>query len=115
MFTPHHKFDHCQKLEKAIENLKQTGTIADAVLHNHNRYHYSLVHKLKCARDHVSDLKKILTETAPEDVVTHPANFLYSVNASIDGFFYTSGSALDILARENTDLLWNNNAYESIL
>jgi hypothetical protein len=100
MFTPHHKFAHCLRMEKLVDALKQSGSVTDPILLNHNRYHYALVHKLKCARDHVANLGKILTETAPEDIVTHPADFLYAVNASIDGFFYTGGSALDILARE---------------
>lgn len=100
MFDPHHRFAHCVKIERVIADLKVRGSVTDLVLQNHNRYHYALVHKLKSARDHAADLGKILKETAPEDIVTNSADFLYKVNVSIDGFFYTGGSALDILARE---------------
>ncbi len=100
MFSPYHKFSHCTNLERAITILKQSGRISDALFQNHNRYHYALVHKLKCAHDHVKSLFKVLSETAPEDIVVNSAEFLYAVNASIDGFFYSGGSALDILSRE---------------
>lgn len=100
MFSPHHRFANCQRLERMISDLRQRGTVTADVFQNHNRYHYALIHKLKSARDNLTRLSSVLNDTPPEEAFGDSAEFLYSVNSCIDGFFYAGGSALDILARE---------------
>ncbi|MEN6627929.1 MAG: hypothetical protein ABFD69_17015 [Candidatus Sumerlaeia bacterium] len=100
MFSPYHKLTNCPRLERHIATLRAAGNVADDVFQNHNRYHYALIHKLKCARTSFDRLQNELTDTSPEQIVSDSGEFLYSINACIDSFFYTSGSAMDILARE---------------
>jgi len=100
MFSPYHKFASCARLEKLVADQKAGGTITDTVFAEHNRYHYALLHKLKCTRDCVNGLATTLNDAAPEFVIANSSDFQFSVNSKIDGFFYSGGSVLDILARE---------------
>jgi hypothetical protein len=87
-------------LERCVANLQDANHIADSVLTGYHKYHFSLLHKLKSAEHNIQRLEDILTNTATEDIVSGLEEFTFLVNMSIDGFFYTGGSALDILARE---------------
>jgi hypothetical protein len=100
MFSPHHRFDNCRRLERAIRHLQQSNTIPENILKGYNRYHFALLHKLKSAKYYAEQLQSVLSTTSPEDIVKNSEVFLFAVNVSIDGFFYVAGSALDILARE---------------
>lgn len=100
MFSPYHRFSNCLKLERTIKNLKDANSVPQFILGGHNRYHYALLHKLRCAYNHIKQLEKTLKDTPPEEVIGDLKGFVFTVNATIDGFFYSSGSALDILARE---------------
>jgi hypothetical protein len=100
MFANHHRFANCERLEGRVIAARAANTVPDTIYNNYKLYHYSLIHKLKSARDNIDSLKEQLTTTPPQDIVNDAGEYLYLVNRSIDGFFYTSGSALDILARE---------------
>lgn len=100
MFSPYHKFNNCQKLEKWFDNHLTSGSISDDVISGHNRYHYSLIHKLKSASFHLENLNDILLNTDASTVLPNSEEFLQKVNMSLDSFFYCCGSAMDILARE---------------
>lgn len=101
MFSPYHRFSNCNILEYHINVLNRAGNITPDVLSAYNNYHYALVYKLKCAKDYLDDLANILNNTPPGEVFGPNANrFMFSVNRNIDGFFYSLGSSLDILARE---------------
>ncbi|MHC4185190.1 MAG: hypothetical protein ACYSR4_04575, partial [Planctomycetota bacterium] len=89
---------NCQKLERAIRRLEQNNNIPPAILTAYGTYHCALVHKLKSTEYYTNRLKSKLSTTTSRDVAS--AEFLFSVNRNIDGFFQSGGSALDILARE---------------
>lgn len=96
MFSPYHAFGNCRRLADAIEN----NTTTDEVRQGYNRYHFAVIHKLKCVNYYLARLKNILAAPAPEDIVPPAREFLFSINRIIDGYFQSAGSALDILARE---------------
>ncbi len=100
MYDPHHKLNNCKTFRKTFSQLQNRGTIPDPIVNGHNLYHYSLHHKLKCAHFEIDSLENLLTNTPPERIIADINDFSFRVNMSIDGFFYVSGSALDILARE---------------
>jgi len=99
MFSPHHRFNNCSRIERTMTQFRQAGKVPDDVFKGYNRYHFALVHKLKCAHNFFDQLYALGT-TSPAEIIRDSVHFLFSVNSNIDGFFYTGGSALDILARE---------------
>jgi hypothetical protein len=100
MFSPYHQFRDCCRLERLIKELDERGDITSEVLGGYRRYHNALIYKLRCAKYYVDRLKNALTDARPATVAEDAQQFLFSINRFIDGFFYSGGSALDILARE---------------
>jgi len=100
MFRPHHRFANCVKLEASFQRLQTEGFISPEIVLGFNRYHFALIHKLKSARYHVDALTETLSSTSPVDSLSGSSDFMFKVNMHLDGFFYSGGSALDILARE---------------
>jgi hypothetical protein len=99
MFNPLHKLAHCQKLRQVVDHLKNGGAIPAAVLDGHHTYHYALVHKLKSAQWHFNRLSEHL-QRSDATAAVQTTDFIATTNMHLDGFFYSAGSALDILARE---------------
>ncbi|KQC04793.1 MAG: hypothetical protein APR54_08690 [Candidatus Cloacimonas sp. SDB] len=100
MFSPYHRFSNCTKLEKWILDNYENGQISENVKLGYNRYHFSLLHKLKSANYHLENLENVLIETDATEMLSNSEVFLQQINMHLDGFFYCCGSALDILARE---------------
>jgi len=100
MFSPYHRFTNCNKLENIIEGLSKLGNVSDDVNKGYKRYHFALVHKMKCARNHLDSMIGLMSDTQAADALKQTSDFLFRVNMYLDGFFYTCGSAMDILARE---------------
>ena len=100
MFSPYHRFTNCNKLESVIKSIRTSVTIPDDIIKGHNRYHFALVHKLKCAKHHLDSMIELLSTTPAADVLGQSSDFMFKINMYLDGFFYTCGSAMDILARE---------------
>jgi len=99
MFSPIHQFRNCVRLETIIPQLNKQGLVSVPVLQGYKIYHFALLHKLRCAKHHVDRLEGIL-RLNPSDVIPASDEFMFMVNLSIDGYFHSCGSALDILARE---------------
>lgn len=99
MFSPYHTFGYCSRLRTSIDRLNTAGLVPHDILTDHNKYHYSLTHKLSSAKFHLENLKDVLNNTDPA-IVVNSAEFTNVVNTHLDSFFYCCGSALDILARE---------------
>ena len=100
MFSPYHQFSNCRKLENIVNNLNAQGKVSREIFIAFNRYHFALVHKLKCAKSQVDNLDSLLSTTSSQEIVLNSSYFIFQVNMNLDGFFYFGGSALDILARE---------------
>lgn len=100
MYSPYHRLANCQRLQRTITDLNTRGNIPLNIFNGHKRYHYSLLHKLKSARYHLENLQEVLENTQVSAVVDNSTDFINKVNMHIDSFFYCSGSAMDILARE---------------
>ncbi len=100
MFDPYNRMANSQRLQRTIASLKDANQITDDVLQGHNKYHYALIHKLKSALVHFHNLKDVLENTDVATVIPNSHEFLNEVNMHLDSFFYCSGSALDIIARE---------------
>ncbi len=100
MFDPYNRMANCQRLERTISGLIEANQITDEIIQGHNKYHYALIHKLKSALVHLQNLRNVLENTDVATVVPNSYEFLNEVNMHLDSFFYCSGSALDILARE---------------
>lgn len=100
MFSPYHKFANCSKLEKIISEIHSQTPISDLIINNYKIYHWSLIHKLKSAQYYIISLNDILSNSVPQDIVSDLSDFSFKINRDIDGYFYSNGSALDILARE---------------
>ena len=100
MFSPYNRMGNTLRLQKKITSLTEASQISDSVLRGHNRYHYALIHKLKSALSHFNNLRDSLENTDVATVIPNSHEFLNKVNMHLDSFFYCSGSALDILARE---------------
>lgn len=97
-FAPHHAFGACRRLEKEIAKLRAAGAVPDDLFRAHEKYHTSLIHKLRSARYHADTLSQYLaTVDAPQ---TEPSELVYRVNFHFDGFLHVLGSATDIFARE---------------
>jgi hypothetical protein len=99
MFNPIHQFRNCSRLETIISELNKQGLCSGTVYQGYKIYHFALLHKLRCAKHHVDRLAEIL-RINPGNVIPASDEFMFSVNLSIDGYFHSCGSALDILARE---------------
>jgi hypothetical protein len=100
MFSPIHRFDNCQRLQRWIQSNRDNGNVPERILNEYIRYHFAIIHKLKSARTHYENLVRVLAETEAVNMLANPESFLQEVNMHLDGFFYCSGSAMDILARE---------------
>lgn len=98
-FAPYHKFAAANRLDRLVTRLYDDGALTADVFQGYQRYHYALVHKLRSAKYHLDRLQGKLTDDWQEASVD-PQTFMFTVNLSVDGFFYAAGSALDILARE---------------
>ena len=99
MFSPYHRLNNCTRLQRTVAALRDGGHVTDAVFAGHNKYHYSLLHKLNSAKVHLESLEDLLKSTDATTAITSN-DFLGKANMYLDSFFYCSGSALDILARE---------------
>jgi len=100
MFSPYHQFPNNKRLEDIIKSLKLQGNVSQDVFKAFNRYHFSLVYKLKCAKNQVDNLNSFLSTPPLEEIVSDCSIFIFQVNMYLDCFFYFGGSVLDILARE---------------
>jgi len=100
MFSPYHRLANCSRLERTITGLIASSNIPAPLLSQHNKYHYSLLHKLSSAKVHLENLQDALENTDVHTLLPNSAEFVNRVNMHIDSFFYCCGSALDILARE---------------
>ncbi len=97
-FEPYHKFSACRKLEERIVALNDAGAVPAALYAEHERYHFSLLHKLRSARYHVDTLSSFLRSGTAQSMA--PIDLVYRVNFHFDGFLHVVGSATDIFARE---------------
>lgn len=97
-FAPYHAFRACRTLEASIEALRARNAVPAGLYGDHERYHYSLVHKLRSARYHVDTLGSFLSSDAAQAMT--PTDLVYRVNFHFDGFLHVVGSATDIFARE---------------
>lgn len=100
MFSPYHRFENCRRLERTVSRINSIVPINSVVIANYKLYHWALIHKLKSAKYYIESLDSTLSTTSPQDVISSSSPFSFNVNRDIDGFFYSNGSALDILARE---------------
>lgn len=98
-FAPHHQFTGCQRLQERVEGLRTAGAVPAPLLAEYNKYHFSLVNKLRSARDHMDLLKAFLGETAQVQQAV-PQEVVFQANHHFDGYLHALGSAMDILARE---------------
>ncbi len=100
MFSPYHKFTNCNRLESVVESLRGNGNVSNLIYKEYKRYHFALVHKIKCAKHHLDSMIELMSTTPPADILDQSSDFMFRINMYLDGFFYTCGSAMDILARE---------------
>lgn len=98
-FTPYHKFAYKDILENQIFALNGAGSIPQFTFDNFKIYHTALIHKLKSAKYNLDRLSETLGNPNIQDAIDPNSNFMFEVNMLIDGYFYNSGSALDILSR----------------
>lgn len=97
-FSPHHRFLGCDRLEQTLDRIRVAGNLPNAVQADHQKYHFSLLHKLQSARYHVETLRGYLSSQNAQQI--NPHLLVYRVNFHFDGFLHVLGSTLDILARE---------------
>ena len=97
-FSPYHTFASCAKLQSTIEKLHLAGKVPSQIFNNHEKYHYSLLHKLQSARYHVDTLSSFLGSGNAQ--AQDPPYLVYRVNFHFDGFLQVLGSSMDIFARE---------------
>lgn len=98
-FRPYHRFANRVILEKTISKFNDAGGITDEASRNFRRYHPAMIHKLRSAKSNLVSLADKLATTDIQEAAVRTGDFMFEVNMFIDGFFYSSGSALDILAR----------------
>ena len=97
-FAPYHNFVNCRKIERQVVELHANGNVPETVFDGFNRYHYSLVHKFRCACRHLDSLTKYLdSQNVQQSDFRDIAHF---VNMFFDAHVHAVGSALDIFARE---------------
>jgi hypothetical protein len=97
-FPPYHAFASCGALERRIEAARLAGNVPDPVYRAYEKYHFSILHKLRSARYHVDGLAGYLSSGGVLAVA--PNDLVYRVNFHFDGFLHVVGSASDIFARE---------------
>ena len=107
-FTPFHRFVKRKELEALLEDFWDKTDIPDEIYDNFQRYYPAFVHKLRSAKYNIERLEEKLTTTSIQDAANTIDDFMFEVNMYIDGFFYNSGSALDILARVILTLFGEN-------
>lgn len=100
MFSPHHQFANCLNLEGTISHLRDNGNVPDQIFTNYKKYHFSLIHKLKCAKSYTENINDLFSNIPSFQAVGDMKDFIFKVNMYLDGFFFSGGSALDIFARE---------------
>lgn len=100
MFEPYHQFRNCAQLETVVLGLKNGGHLPESIEALHSCYHYSLLHKLKAARYSLEQLLGTIASCRPEELYRTDSDTLFLINVHLEGFLSSSGSALDILARE---------------
>lgn len=98
-FSPYHQFQNKKRLENVVSDLRDGGNITDEVFENFYRYHPSMILKLRSAKYNIERLTEKLNTTEIQDATNATGDFFFEINMFIDGFFYNSGSSLDILAR----------------
>ena len=98
-FRSYHRFANRARLENLVSTLNDNGNITDDAYNNFYRYHPAMIHKLKSAKHNLDSLTEKLTSTDIQEAAVPTGDFMFEVNMFIDGFFYNSGSALDILGR----------------
>lgn len=98
-FSPYHQFKNRKKIEDIVQRLKENNQITDQAYNDFSRYHPSLILKLRSAKYNLDRLEEKLTTTDIKEAADTTGEFMFQVNMYIDGFFYNSGSALDILSR----------------
>jgi hypothetical protein len=86
-------------MEKLCNTLAEAGQMPDNIQQSFHRYHPAFLHKLRSAKHHLDRLNESLSSTDIQEAADITGDFMFEVNMFIDGFFYNSGSALDILAR----------------
>jgi hypothetical protein len=96
--APFHAFASCGGLEKCVRTLRIAGKVPDNVFDGYEKYHYSLLHRLRSAKYHAQTLRDYLESDAAQQVT--PAELVYRVNFHFDGFLHVVGSALDVFAHE---------------
>lgn len=100
MYSPYHHFSHCTTLKRCMKQLSDNSRIPQDIYNKYFNYHTALEHKLNSAHYFLSQLIDLIENTTMVNYAENPSAFLFKANLFIDGFFYTGGSALDILARE---------------
>lgn len=100
MFTGIHQFRRCEELESVVGELHQRNAVGADAWAGYHKYHYAAVHKLKCAHYYFTQFDQTVNSSTPEELVNRTSELIFTVNRLLDGFFYTSGSAMDIIARE---------------
>jgi len=98
-FRPYHRFENNFKLERLVNKLRKSGHIPDGVCENFFRYHQGMTQKLHAAKYNIDRLNGKLTNPEMMEAADTTGDFMFETNMFVDGFFYNSGSSLDILAR----------------
>lgn len=107
-FSPYHQFKNQSKLKNLIIDFNNSRNILNDTRDNFNTYNSALIHKLKSAKYNLDRLEEKLTQTDIQEAADITGDFLFEVNMFIDGFFYSAGSAMDILARVVLTLFGEN-------
>lgn len=98
-FEPYHQFRNCTLLENLVSDYSRNGSIPNEMAINFFRYHQGLIQKLKSTKLNIEGLETLLTNTNASQAASNPIEMFFQANFFMDGFFYNSGSSLDILAR----------------
>ena len=98
-FRPYHQLRNKVRLENVVSNLHDAGNVHQVVFENFQRYHPSLIYKLRSAKHNFELLSNKLATPDIREAINPSGNFMFEINMFIDGYFYAAGSSLDILAR----------------
>lgn len=98
-FAPYHLFRNGKRIEQVISSLRDSSSISDIAYAGFHRYHPALMHKLRSAKYNLDRLEDKLATTDIQEAADATGDFMFEVNMFIDGFLYSCGSAMDILAR----------------
>jgi len=99
-FTPYHLFKNEYKLNNLVKLYIDNDDISTDAKNGHARYHPAIMHKLKSSHYYIEMLEQELDTIDAIKFAEAPLEVMFQVNMFMDGFFYASGSVLDILARE---------------